>query len=102
MIQEYCRHFKHICATFHPPGIAGETPGKSSNTRWAANEVFAQHLSGLDSKVTIAGKNQKEVLRLRVDYGRSRFPKEWVDIKEYIYNDASTFSRNRSSPSTRS
>jgi len=34
-----CR-FRHCMATYHPPGLPGETPGKSSNTRWAADRVF--------------------------------------------------------------
>ena len=28
-------------ATYHPPGLPNETPGKASNTRWAAQRLWA-------------------------------------------------------------
>ena len=31
--------FAHFLVTYHPAGLPGETPGKSSNQRWAAREA---------------------------------------------------------------
>ena len=36
---EFRESFDHIFATFHPSGIPGEVPGKSSNEAWAARWV---------------------------------------------------------------
>ncbi|MEK7216969.1 MAG: hypothetical protein AAB289_15390, partial [Chloroflexota bacterium] len=36
---EFRESFDHIYATFHPSGIPGEVPGKSSNEAWAARWV---------------------------------------------------------------
>lgn len=37
---EFEKRFYKCFATYHPPGIEGETPGKSSNTRWSARRVI--------------------------------------------------------------
>jgi len=44
LTNEFRSMFKDCWTTFHPPGIAGEMPGKSSNTKWAAKEVFEQFI----------------------------------------------------------
>jgi len=44
---EFEASFLAFVATFHPPGLEGETPGKSSNTRWAANQVFESEIPRL-------------------------------------------------------
>jgi len=38
--KKYRDHFLNIVATYHPQGLKNEVPGKSANTKWAANEVF--------------------------------------------------------------
>jgi len=42
LIQEFQSKFWHISASFHPAGIPGEQPGKSSNTRWAAKYFYEE------------------------------------------------------------
>mmetsp|Transcript_101497 Transcript_101497/g.326187 ORF Transcript_101497/g.326187 Transcript_101497/m.326187 type:complete len:938 (-) Transcript_101497:431-3244(-) len=42
LLDEFRSQFWHVEATYHPPGLPGETPGKSANTRWAANCLFDQ------------------------------------------------------------
>lgn len=39
LVEEYAESFAHIFATFHPVGLPGEVPGKSSNEAWAAREA---------------------------------------------------------------
>jgi len=47
---EFAGQFKDFIITMHPPGLEGETPGKSSNTRWAAKQLFEVQIPrmGLD------------------------------------------------------
>lgn len=40
LVDRFRPHFANMIATFHPPGIPGETPGKGSNEAWAAREAF--------------------------------------------------------------
>jgi len=40
LIAEYKHKFKYIFATYHPPGLPNEMPGKASNTRWAAQRLW--------------------------------------------------------------
>jgi hypothetical protein len=40
LIAEYKHKFKVIFATYHPPGLRNEMPGKASNTRWAAQRLW--------------------------------------------------------------
>jgi len=39
------RHYhpllRYVMATYHPPGLPNEMPGKASNTRWAAQRLWA-------------------------------------------------------------
>jgi len=37
--QAYASYFLDIYATYHPPGIDGEVPGKASNYRWAVKMI---------------------------------------------------------------
>lgn len=39
LISTFQGHFKDICSTFHPSGLAGEISGKSSNVAWAAKHI---------------------------------------------------------------
>jgi len=32
---------RYVFATYHPPGLPNEMPGKASNTRWAAQRLWA-------------------------------------------------------------
>jgi hypothetical protein len=41
LIAEYRSKFKYVIATYHPPGLPNEMPGKASNTRWAAQRLWA-------------------------------------------------------------
>eukprot|EP00756_Hemistasia_phaeocysticola_P007209 Hpha_TRINITY_DN14163_c0_g1::TRINITY_DN14163_c0_g1_i1::g.10477::m.10477 len=43
---KYRDRFMDVIATFHPPGLPGEVPGKAANTRWAAQELFRRHPEG--------------------------------------------------------
>jgi len=47
---EFKCQFKDFIITMHPPGLDGETPGKSSNTRWATKQLFEVEIPrmGLD------------------------------------------------------
>lgn len=38
--REYKGKFKYVMATYHPPKLPGEMPGKASNTKWAAERVW--------------------------------------------------------------
>lgn len=38
--RQFDGQFKHFITTYHPEGLPGEMPGKSSNTRWAANQIL--------------------------------------------------------------
>jgi len=40
LLNTFHGRFKHCIVTYHPPDVAGEMPGKSANTRWAANHIF--------------------------------------------------------------
>jgi len=40
LLDEFKSCFWDVLATYHPPNLEGETPGKSSNTRWAAQKVL--------------------------------------------------------------
>jgi len=55
LIEDVGGQFKHMIYTLHPPGIAGEVPGKSSNCRWAAKRVMEEYLPkfGYDVNKTI-------------------------------------------------
>ena len=39
LVAEFGQSFARIFATFHPPALPGEVPGKSSNEAWAARET---------------------------------------------------------------
>jgi len=59
LIKKYRDHFLNIVATYHPQGLKNEMPGKSANTKWAANEVFNKVMPEMgvalqDSIITIA------------------------------------------------
>jgi hypothetical protein len=41
LMEEYRLKFKFVMATYHPPGLPNEMPGKASNTRWAAQRIWA-------------------------------------------------------------
>jgi len=41
---EFATQFRYCIATYHPPGIKGETPGKSSNVKWAAQRLLDDEL----------------------------------------------------------
>jgi hypothetical protein len=41
LMEEYRIKFKYVMATYHPPGLPNEMPGKASNTRWAAQRLWA-------------------------------------------------------------
>jgi len=41
LVDEYSSKFLHVLSTFHPADLPNETPGKSSNTRWAAQKLWA-------------------------------------------------------------
>jgi len=41
LLEEYRLKFKYVMATYHPPGLPNEMPGKASNTRWAAQRLWA-------------------------------------------------------------
>mmetsp|Transcript_46493 Transcript_46493/g.105037 ORF Transcript_46493/g.105037 Transcript_46493/m.105037 type:complete len:473 (-) Transcript_46493:81-1499(-) len=41
LLEEYRLKFKYVMATYHPPGLPNEMPGKSSNTRWAAQRLWS-------------------------------------------------------------
>mmetsp|Transcript_41601 Transcript_41601/g.75432 ORF Transcript_41601/g.75432 Transcript_41601/m.75432 type:complete len:970 (-) Transcript_41601:238-3147(-) len=43
--QEFAAQFRYCVATYHPPGIKGETPGKSSNVKWAAQRLLDDEFS---------------------------------------------------------
>jgi len=45
--REFTSVFWDVFITYHPPGIPGETPGKSSNVKWAANQVLDDALPRL-------------------------------------------------------
>jgi cellulose synthase/poly-beta-1,6-N-acetylglucosamine synthase-like glycosyltransferase len=47
LIAETSHLFAGISATFHPPGLRGEIPGKSSNTQWAFHKVLQEYDSKL-------------------------------------------------------
>jgi len=42
ILNEFRDEFWMVQATYHPAGLPGETPGKSANTRWAAECLFQQ------------------------------------------------------------
>lgn len=44
LLDEFRARFRYTLATYHPPGLPGETPGKSSNTKWAANRVLEEFM----------------------------------------------------------
>jgi len=48
--QEFRDQFFSIIATYHPPNIPGETPGKPSNTNWGAQQLLGTEVKklGLD------------------------------------------------------
>ncbi|KAF9891472.1 hypothetical protein FE257_003938 [Aspergillus nanangensis] len=52
LMQEYEKSFLHISSTFHPPGLAGEIPGKSSNVAFAARHIAVAHKEELDDGVS--------------------------------------------------
>ena len=78
LLKEYQDRFRFIIASFHPPNLPNEMPGKASNTRWAA-QVGAPHdllWRVLPSRVdgtrqTFPGN--MEVLGGSGDYGRCLF-----------------------------
>ena len=37
LIAEYKSQFRYVLATYHPPGLPNEMPGKASNTRSGAS-----------------------------------------------------------------
>jgi hypothetical protein len=47
LIAETSHLFAGISATFHPAGLRGEVPGKSSNTQWAYHKVLQEYDSQL-------------------------------------------------------
>mmetsp|Transcript_25077 Transcript_25077/g.54569 ORF Transcript_25077/g.54569 Transcript_25077/m.54569 type:complete len:927 (-) Transcript_25077:93-2873(-) len=55
LMAEFKDSFWLCQATYHPAGLPGETPGKSANTRWAANqlfdEVFPKYQVSLDTAI---------------------------------------------------
>lgn len=55
LLSEFRQRFRYTLATYHPPGLPGETPGKSSNTKWAANRVLEDFMpsNGVSLKSTI-------------------------------------------------
>jgi hypothetical protein len=52
LIDEVGRYFRHTIYTVHPEGLEGETPGKSANCRWAAVQLFEEHLPKLGYDVS--------------------------------------------------
>lgn len=52
LLDEIRHLFRSVVYTQHPPGIPGEEPGKSSNTRWAYERLIQEHIpkEGLDLK----------------------------------------------------
>lgn len=44
---EFAKSFWRVLATYHPEGLEGEVPGKSANTRWAAERLFNEEFARL-------------------------------------------------------
>lgn len=55
LVKEFRDKFKHVFATFHPPDLPGEVPGKPSNTNWAAGVLFNHFLpeNGIDIRKVV-------------------------------------------------
>eukprot|EP00419_Tripos_fusus_P062244 CAMPEP_0172916004 /NCGR_PEP_ID=MMETSP1075-20121228/195374_1 /TAXON_ID=2916 /ORGANISM="Ceratium fusus, Strain PA161109" /LENGTH=633 /DNA_ID=CAMNT_0013775187 /DNA_START=49 /DNA_END=1950 /DNA_ORIENTATION=- len=47
LTREFEGSFRRCLATYHPPNLPGEVPGKSANTRWAACRVLEEFLPSL-------------------------------------------------------
>jgi len=41
---EFKDQFRAVFATYHPPGLPGEVPGKSANTKWAAEKIIGEFI----------------------------------------------------------
>lgn len=52
LMAEFKDKFRAVYATYHPPKLPGEVPGKSANTKWAAEKVINEFIPqmGLDRK----------------------------------------------------
>jgi len=50
--REFESSFRCCLATYHPPDLPGDVPGKSANTRWAACRVMEEFLPSLGLRIT--------------------------------------------------
>eukprot|EP00931_Biecheleriopsis_adriatica_P013970 TRINITY_DN11554_c0_g2_i1.p1 TRINITY_DN11554_c0_g2~~TRINITY_DN11554_c0_g2_i1.p1 ORF type:complete len:779 (+),score=125.98 TRINITY_DN11554_c0_g2_i1:69-2405(+) len=63
LCKEVGSQFRHCLVTYHPPDLPGEMPGKSSNTKWAAEQVFeycTQHKIDIANAVCTVGDADSE------------------------------------------
>eukprot|EP00927_Polykrikos_kofoidii_P026679 TRINITY_DN23727_c0_g1_i1.p1 TRINITY_DN23727_c0_g1~~TRINITY_DN23727_c0_g1_i1.p1 ORF type:complete len:1014 (-),score=173.00 TRINITY_DN23727_c0_g1_i1:51-3053(-) len=45
LVAEFADAFRHVIVTYHPENLEGEVPGKSANTKWAADRLFQEELA---------------------------------------------------------
>merc|ERR1719446_1514298 len=77
MKEKFSNDFVEIFATFHPPGLPNDPPGKASNTAWA----FKKLVEHLDSK----GTNGRHNVVLTVADADSEFHKEHFEALSRCY-----------------
>lgn len=55
LIQEFVKKFRSIDFTLHPSDIPGESPGKGSNSAWAARKLSERYSKGVRKDVIVTG-----------------------------------------------
>jgi len=77
LLEEVRDLFRLVIYTNHPPGIPGEEPGKSSNTRWAYERLIQNHIpkEGMDLRQIV----------FTVADADSEFHKEYFTALTYAY-----------------
>eukprot|EP00747_Dinoflagellata_sp_TGD_P019175 gnl/TRDRNA2_/TRDRNA2_126991_c0_seq1.p1 gnl/TRDRNA2_/TRDRNA2_126991_c0~~gnl/TRDRNA2_/TRDRNA2_126991_c0_seq1.p1 ORF type:complete len:945 (-),score=155.32 gnl/TRDRNA2_/TRDRNA2_126991_c0_seq1:293-3127(-) len=79
LAQEFMDDFKYVITTFHPPGIPGETPGKSSNVRWAGMQILEKDIPRL-------GLNIDHVVFTIADADSEFHPEYYSALTYYFVN----------------
>mmetsp|Transcript_642 Transcript_642/g.1529 ORF Transcript_642/g.1529 Transcript_642/m.1529 type:complete len:934 (+) Transcript_642:31-2832(+) len=78
--KEYAGKFKDICPTYHPAGLPNEVPGKSANTRWAAEKIWNEFVPA--QRLDLAN------VILTVGDADSQFHSEWFAALTYHFVNA--------------
>ncbi len=69
LISEYVKRFRSIDYTVHPGDIPNESPGKSSNTSWAARKASERYPLHVRDNVLITVIDGMRLLSFSNSYG---------------------------------